>query len=111
MRLQVAFDIETEDTGKKKCINLTGPGGGQLLGLWAEEEVPLSGTVARWRTDKGFGFIKPDKEGEEDVFCHRSVIQVRDSAQQRGESTRTQLRRGLCGIRVTERPCFGPVLQ
>lgn len=74
----MAFDIETEDTGKKKCTNLTGPGGGPLLGLWSEEEQPLTGTVARWRVDKGFGFIKPDNESEEDVFCHRSVVQVRE---------------------------------
>jgi cold shock protein len=31
----------------------------------------MTGTVAMWNDDKGYGFIKPDS-GDVDVFCHAS---------------------------------------
>ena len=36
-------------------------------------QVPMTGTVARWRDDKGFGFITPSGGGD-DIFVHQSVI-------------------------------------
>lgn len=69
---KVTYDIETDENGRKKAINVAGPGGGPLLGLWQQDESPLHGTVARWRADKGFGFIKPE-EGGDDIFVHRCV--------------------------------------
>uniref|UniRef100_A0A6T7VLH0 CSD domain-containing protein n=1 Tax=Pyramimonas obovata TaxID=1411642 RepID=A0A6T7VLH0_9CHLO len=86
---KVQFDIEVEEGGRKKAINLTGPNGGELKGLWDEGEEHKTGTVARWRMDKGFGFIKPEEEGAEDIFVHRSVIQCleeNDPALQMGET-------------------------
>jgi len=75
---KVSFDVEEEDGGRKKATNVTGPNGGELLGLWAEGEDHKTGTVARWRMDKGFGFIKPEDEGSEDIFVHRSFIQCQE---------------------------------
>lgn len=34
---------------------------------------PLKGTVKRWLTGRGYGFIEPD-EDEKDVFVHHSEI-------------------------------------
>lgn len=33
----------------------------------------MTGTIVRL-TDKGFGFIKPDAEGEKDVFFHARAL-------------------------------------
>ena len=34
---------------------------------------PMKGTVKRWLTGRGYGFIEPD-EGEKEVFVHHSEI-------------------------------------
>jgi len=34
----------------------------------------LRGTVKRWLTGRGYGFIEPD-EGGEDIFLHHSELQ------------------------------------
>lgn len=32
------------------------------------------GTVARWDDAKGWGFIRPDKGGDRDLFVHHTAI-------------------------------------
>ncbi|MFP3951776.1 MAG: cold-shock protein [Candidatus Bathyarchaeia archaeon] len=34
----------------------------------------MKGTIKRWLSGRGYGFIEPD-EGEEDVFLHTSEVQ------------------------------------
>ena len=40
---------------------------------YMEVRCPTKGTVKRWLTTRGYGFIEPD-EGENDVFVHYSEI-------------------------------------
>jgi len=34
----------------------------------------LKGTIKRWLSGRGYGFIEPD-EGEDDIFLHTSEVQ------------------------------------
>jgi len=38
-----------------------------------EVKRPLKGTVKRWLTGRGYGFIEPD-EGEKEIFVHHSEM-------------------------------------
>ena len=64
--------MHDDQSGRVKAHQVTGPGGNPLKGFWGEER-PRSGSVARWRNDRGFGFITP-VEGGNDIFVHQSVI-------------------------------------
>jgi len=43
-----------------------------------------TGTMLRWNSEKGFGFIKPDDDGE-DIFCHASKLADGDGSVQDGD--------------------------
>jgi len=66
---KVTFTLKKEDDGRLKASEVKGPNDGPLTGEWEEGDVVLKGIVARWRGDKGFGFIKPE-EGDKDIFAH-----------------------------------------
>lgn len=41
----------------------------------------MKGTVKRWLTGRGYGFIEPD-EGGEDIFLHHSELQGVDTVEE-----------------------------
>lgn len=61
----------------------------------------LKGTVKRWLTDRGYGFIEPE-EGDQEVFVHNSEIQgarwLKEGQKVEFEVQRTD--RGLRAIKV-----------
>ncbi len=61
----------------------------------------MRGTVKRWLTGRGYGFIEPD-EGGEDIFLHHSELQGvdRDEAAQRVECDVQTTEKGPRAVRV-----------
>lgn len=62
------------------------------------------GTCVRWKGT--FGFIRPDVDGEPDVFCHYSALESEDGYRQLREGQRVTF------ARVTDRngrECAGAV--
>mmetsp|Transcript_13689 Transcript_13689/g.36652 ORF Transcript_13689/g.36652 Transcript_13689/m.36652 type:complete len:433 (-) Transcript_13689:448-1746(-) len=68
----VEYTVIVSDDGRLKAANVTGPDRGRLRGIWGDEQ-PICGVVVKWRSDKGFGFIKPE-DGQNDIFVHQSTI-------------------------------------
>ena len=49
-----------------------------------------SGTMKRWNTEKGFGFIQPS-DGGEDLFCHVSSLLDGEGSCQEGDKVRFKI--------------------
>lgn len=66
---KVEFIVKVETDGRLKASEVTGLNGENFRGQWEEDAVIKTATVARWRGDKGFGFLTPE-EGDKDIFVH-----------------------------------------
>merc|ERR1712167_514530 len=67
---KVEFIVKVETDGRLKASEVTGLNGENFRGQWEEDAVVKNGTVARWRGDKGFGFLTPEDGGDKDIFVH-----------------------------------------
>lgn len=65
----------------------TGPGAGKYM--------EMTGTIVRWVSNKGYGFIQPD-DGSEELFVHRSDVEGATNPQP-GQRVRFQVAQGAKG--------------
>jgi CspA family cold shock protein len=66
----VSYDSEFDDRkGQARAINVDFAGDGERVA-----PPRYNGTMLRWNTDKGFGFIKPAEKGQKDLFCHVTAL-------------------------------------
>jgi len=68
-----------------------GRGGGEPDARWGGEDEPkrggkVTGVVISWLDEKGFGFIKPDRGGD-DIFAHASGLKDGDCLKEGSEVT------------------------
>eukprot|EP00667_Euglena_gracilis_P013813 EG_transcript_14271 len=68
---KVEFTVVGTERGRVAATDVTGPGGAALTGrVWWNVQ---TGVVVKWNEARGFGYIKPDKEGEH-IFVHENDI-------------------------------------
>jgi CspA family cold shock protein len=61
-----------------------------------------AGEVKMWQSEKGFGFIKPDNPGENDIFAHVSALPDDLQSLSKGERVTFVRKVGQKGFMATE---------
>jgi len=74
----VTFRLEDDGDGKQRAEDVT------FAGNASAAHVRVNGTMLRWNSEKGFGFIKPGAGGK-DVFCHISALMRGEDSVKEGD--------------------------